>query len=190
MSRYPHPIGGSGAAMPPTPSRDPMDSLSQPRAVAAVPSSSGPHRTPRYSPSPSPYGRGSDTPRAPRMSSASDAAARQGRSQSSPPRPTPDPLGSVSPIHFGDDDDEGGMGDDDQPLAGSSQFARDLTSNANWLRFLDPAEVANFDDYDKEAIARGLSTVLSAAEAVGVLGWRIPDLDNNLRTVAQGYFPA
>src|ERR1700733_14199273 len=156
MSRFPQPIGGSGAAMPTTPGNDPIDSLSQPRAAAA-PRSSGPHRTPRSSPSPSPYGRGGETPRASRMSSASDAALRQGRSRSSPPRSTPGSHRGASPISLGGGPDDDDMGDDDPPLVGSSQFDRDLTYNANWLRLLDPTGVATFDDFDKEAIARGLT---------------------------------
>ena len=175
--------------MPTTPGNDPIDSLSQPRAAAA-PRSSGPHRTPRSSPSPSPYGRGGETPRASRMSSASDAALRQGRSRSSPPRSTPGSHRGASPISLGGGPDDDDMGDDDPPLVGSSQFDRDLTYNANWLRLLDPTEVANFDDFDKEAIARGLTAVITAAEAAGVIGWRDPDLDSRLRAVAEGYFPS
>src|ERR1700733_401972 len=118
MSRFPQPIGGSGAAMPTTPGNDPIDSLSQPRAAAA-PHSSGPHRTPRCSPSPLPYGRGGETPRASRMSSASDAALRQGCSRSSPPHSTPGSHRGASPISLGGGPDDDDMGDDNPPLVGS-----------------------------------------------------------------------
>jgi hypothetical protein len=79
---------------PPTPGDDPIQlrtpvahTAEQAATTAALSGGVGPHRTPRSSPSPSPYGSGFETPRAPWMSSASTQAARQ--TGSSPTAATP-----------------------------------------------------------------------------------------------------
>jgi hypothetical protein len=84
MSRSQNTGGRSGGRVPPPTPGDDLIQLHTPVArtaeqaatTAALSGGVGPHRTPRSSPSPSPYGSGFDTPHTPWMLSASTQAAR------------------------------------------------------------------------------------------------------------------
>ena len=164
------------AGPPPTPGNDPLDCFSAPRGAdeaSASSSSVGPIRTPRQSPSPSPYGVGGDTPRPPRVSSASQAAARAGTASfrsASPPVTLGSPAGSTQ------GEDPFAIIPDNPQTSGVgwtiSEFTDGLVDTASWLdRAVSPLSSVSLSAADKVLIHVRVAALLQAVDAAGVGEW-------------------
>jgi hypothetical protein len=183
-----HGSGGSGGGRPPpgnpppqdTPSSDPINTFTG-SFGDPLPPAFGPARLSRQSPSPSPYGAGQETPRAPRLTSAS---AQLGASPVSPsaiysaPSATPSRGGTMSPSPLPRTPPPADGGD--SGWRDPTKFAVSLGEDANWLRHVSAGIMDDLSRNEMRHIAEGVADLLRAASDAGVWAWPSAELNQAL----------
>jgi hypothetical protein len=185
------PPAGFALSNPITPEKDSIDTFETPRASRASQKALevGPAWTPRQSTSPSPYSKGGETPRALRVSSASQQAARSSPAVSSKdPTPAPStPAATPDWVGGGDDDDE----DEEMEYTGGSgdalPLAHSLIESASRLRKRVALNgTTDISLEEKREIADGLASMLAIATRADIMTWGSGDLASAVTKLAAG----
>jgi hypothetical protein len=203
MGGGPPPPIGLNPPQPPTPSNDPISSLGSPPVISSasqqassrsfqvpvgpfqVPPASGPSRTARQSPSPSPYNQGPETPRplrtrgSSRASSPSDTpVVSTGVSPSASRQTTPagtsweDPFVGGSGLPPAMDTDSADPDLDYDGWRKPALVPVELELHALWLREMGSRSGArSLPEEYKVRIAEAVAEVMTAAAEAGVATW-------------------
>jgi hypothetical protein len=147
----------------------------------------GPARASRQSPSLSPYGAGQETPRVPRLTSASAQAACAAQLGASPVSPsaiysTPSATlsrgGTMSPSPLPRTPPPADVGDGS--WRDPTEFAVSLGEDANWLRHVSAGIMDDLSQNEMHRIAEGVADLLRAALDAGVWAWPSAELNQAL----------